>query len=196
MKLVLFKDRSEERKYEFVETVDTSIHDEINTIRQIDKFWSKTSYDYMFALDRMKSIMNSTGYDNLNDTDKKVCIKNAICTKEQAIALGYTEQEILLKGEEVGGFLKLARKSRIEKARRYISSLVIWKYWIYDQSNDLLATTKDMFENYIEGGNPSFIYWLQSINGYESTGFSSKSYYSEDIKNKFIAIIINGEINA
>lgn len=199
MKLVRMKNRQMvnsygevDPNYAFVETVDTDIHEELTSYTDFDVFGIKTGKDYMFLRAELITKCATDGFSNLVDYDKKTVAKYAACSFSDAMSVLSVDERSYYNKIIVAN-LKIARAERIEKCRQIAGSMVLDGIYTYAQINTFLDDTESLFEKYIKGANPEFIYWLNSTNTYTLTGFESKSYYIESLKNKLLGIVLNGD---
>jgi hypothetical protein len=84
------------------------------------------------------------------------------------------------------------RRLIIELMRREIGEDLRKELISNSDSNQFYIDSRDRLMEYEFTMNPSFYYWLTSTNGYESTGFTSKPYYSTDRLSRLLGIYNGG----
>jgi hypothetical protein len=134
-------------------------------------------------------IVSVGGFDNLDELNQSYAAKNYCVGPSDRIKL-FTESEqeeywyhFVINSEQ-------CRKERWDKAKAFVS----FRLSVTD-STDISLTTTQLNENYIKygiesnssDGNDGLIDWLESTGSYSGgTGFSSKTYYTEELKNGII----------
>lgn len=195
MILIRLKDRTKGRVYKFVDLLDNDIHDDLNKIKYIDKFWNKTNHDFIIARNSIKNIGESLGgFDNLTDVEKKIYTEYSLSTKLQADSFGVSDEDRINNNKSVGEQLKTSRNNRVENARKNIGSDVLDQSLSYAESNLMYDDTKELFNKYIVAGDVEFLDWINSTGNHIGAGFSSKIYYTDDRKQMLIDIVITGKL--
>ena len=180
--------------YSFVNTIEIGTQDDITSYQNLDVFGVKTGRDFMFVRDEMIALITTDGgFSTLSTEDQLIVARWSACAKNDALTL-ITADERKAYNMNTVAELKKSRSRRIELARQIIGNRILDGDMTYADSNDMLSSTEALFDNFVTGANPAFIYWLNSINGFELNGFASKSYYNEAVKNELIDIVVNGKI--
>lgn len=153
---------------------------------RIDELEKDFLYRRQMAIEYITSI---GGFDNLTELDKPYAAKNyCVGSTDRDKIFTSSEQEehwyhFVVNSEN-------CRKERWDKAKSYAS----FRLSVID-SNDLALSTSSLNENYIKygiessslDGNSGLIDWLNDSGSYSGgTGFSSKPYYTTEIKNGII----------
>jgi hypothetical protein len=174
------KDSLIDPNYEFVDVVDTEIHEDITSIENLNVFGLATGCDEIVVLTALGTEMAMKGgFANLSPSEKNIIVSCAICTLEEALTHGLSESEFDLCIDILAEMAMKGRKKRIERIRKDMSRELKKGRMTYAESNALLADTRDLFNDYITGNNPAFKTWVE-------TDFSSKPYFTEDRKNDFL----------
>jgi hypothetical protein len=175
--------------YQFAETLDLVKYTDVTSASGWEKY-GKHKYDEIFVREQIQAI---TFDACVTDEDKLACVNYSACTPIQSLTVtGVDESYIDDCNKKMARILKGARASRIEAIREEIGNEVLRGTFTYAESNTFLDDVKDIEEKYIMGGNPLFVYWLMYTNGYESTGYDSKAYYTAARKTLYIDILVNG----
>lgn len=179
--------------YDFVDIVDQSIHNDITSIESINTFGPLTKRDFITLVAEIKALLISKGgFINLTTAEKLVVAKLAICTEAEALSVGISSETFEEYIDNLASKNKKAREKRVEVARKDFSRELKRGTMTYAQSNALLVDTRDLFNDYIIGNNPAFVSFITSTNEYLTTGFSTKTYYTLERKQRLIDRIVNG----
>lgn len=179
--------------YEFVDVVDSDLHDVITSIETIYAFGLLTGRDYITFLTEIKTlIISKGGFSGLTEQEKNIISRLAMCTDAEALTVGVTSEQFDTYIDTLADKTRSAREKRVELARKDFSKELKRGTMTYTQSNSLLIDTRELFNDYMVGNNPAFIYFITDTNGYESTGFSSKAYYTADRRQRLIDRIVTG----
>lgn len=193
MILVRHKDKTEGRKYEFVDVLDSNIHDDINEIKYIDKFWSKTKHDYQISRDAIKSIGDSSGgFGSLSDREKLIYVKHSLSLKSESDSFSVSNKDRISYNENVSELLSITRKNRFLKAMKRMNSEVLDGNMSSLEMGSMHSDIIDMVNKYINIGDSDLSDWITSSGKHTVlTGFRSKIYYSllrEQILTDYIII--------
>jgi len=182
-------------EYQFKENLDENYVDSTDVYMWFEapNFSDK---DYLWCREQaIIYIHNIGGFGNLtNDTHKQIGVKNFCVGEEDRLTI-YTVEEQELFWFDFAMKSEKCRSDRWDKAKSYAS----FRLSIQD-SNDLAEETMDLNMLYIKYGIDSFVKdgkwgltdWINSNGIYSENGFSTKSYYSETIKNGLDNILQNG----
>lgn len=133
-------------------------------------------------------------WSSISEEEKKELVRHNIAPTEEDKLLYYTIEEQKINFFEL---LRLEKQARF-KRWEYAKQLIAFEYRL-NQMNQLLMyqDTKLYKDDFIDADLPYLIYWIMSgvlielgID-FTNNGFSSKTYYSEDIKNKILSILLN-----
>lgn len=133
-------------------------------------------------------IISVGGFDNLSELDKSYAAKNyCVGPIDRDKIFTNIEQEEYWYHFVVNS--EICRKDRWDKAKSFAS----YRLSITD-SSDLAVSTSLLNENFIKYGIENFAEdnqdglfdWLKNEGNFTANGFSSKSYYTEELKNGII----------
>ena len=172
--------------YEFVDTFDENIHENIHTIENLSFVKDITIKDFNFIRNCILSlIITKGGFDNLTYNEKIISSRWLLCTESQALSIGVSSESYDLYIDSLLDGTKESRRLRVEAARKDFGKEIVKGTLSYVDSNLLHTDTKGLFESYVDANNQDFINWINYT-------FETKSYYTPDRKQKLINRIING----
>lgn len=151
--------------------------------------------DYIFMRDSFKANI-LPAWDSISNLDKKALVGMVVYPntfQQSDIDALFSAPEQLENWKNLVLNARDARNSRWRAAARTLSF-----YMTQAASLDLYVSTVNYSLSFIDAGAPHLTYWF--TNGvyaplgidFSAAGFAQKSYYSADIKNLYLDIIVNG----
>jgi hypothetical protein len=173
--------------YQTKEVLDEGYADITNVYHwfKLDELDKDFLYRRQMAIEYIISV---GGFDNLSELDKSYAAKNyCVGPIDRDKIFTNIEQEEYWYHFVVNS--ESCRKDRWDKAKSFAS----YRLSITD-SSDLAVSTSLLNENFIKYGIENFAEdnqdglfdWLKSEGNFTANGFSSKSYYTEELKNGII----------
>lgn len=173
--------------YQIKEVLDVNYQDITNVYHwfKIDELEKDFLYRRQMAIEYIISV---GGFDNLSELDKSYAAKNyCVGPIDRDKIFTNIEQEEYWYHFVVNS--EICRKDRWDKAKSFAS----YRLSITD-SSDLAVSTSLLNENFIKYGIENFAEdnqdglfdWLKNEGNFTANGFSSKSYYTEELKNGII----------
>lgn len=174
-------------KYQFKTVLDVDYTD-ISSINNWFSVGTELNYDYLKIRNGAKQYVTDIGYSGLTDETEKILASQQFLIDKGYRDLCHTEEQ---QYKYWGKFINSSKDCRTE---RWYNAKAYTSFTLSElDSVDLALSTKELSENYIEYNIPYLFDWLNGEGQYSGgTGFSTKSYYTEDLKNNILNKL-NGE---
>jgi hypothetical protein len=183
-------------RYQFKEVLDSDYED-ISSIRNWFDAPGYANVDYIYSKDGATGYMNNNGgFSSLSENDRIQLSKN-FCVDKADRDTVISDDEQKFSWDIFVYNSQNARNRRWNMARSFISYILT-----PSDSSDLGDATDTLTSRYlryaieseVEDGKPGLYDWIKDENYYSGgTGFSSKSYYSTDLRDGIIDRL-NGDI--
>ena len=174
--------------YQVKEVLDVDYLD-ITNVTHWFSLQTELGKDYLFCRSNATEYINTVGFDNLTQKDKKLSSENFCVDKS-------CRDTVLNDNEQEYCWSIFVQKSREARVLRWGKSKVYVSYRLQpEESNNLAVDTILLSERYVEYGIETFVTdgevglidWLEGSNIYDDgSGFSSKGYYTEELKKGII----------
>lgn len=160
-----------------------------STIIIIAREWRNTYIDFNAARGQMGvELATAGGFSALTDYQKKIVSRWFLAASEDRLTV-ITLDEDKANWEFLTEETLIARKARLEAARRKMS------FFLFpDNSDDLYDDVQTLFDAYQTANKTDIIDYINNTPGsaYESNGFAQKGYYSDELKDIFNDVVVNG----
>jgi len=182
-----------------VATGSVSGYSDINSIENWNKFGGLVTKDHIELTRALQLMCLETGFENLTNAEKDIIIEHNAYAKSARHLNADSEKITYLMTQEMT--LTEAKAFLIEKwwehwtehvkickERWYCIVKVVVKYLNFEDANDVLNTTLDLIEYYIDSGRIGIEYgdersglldYIDSVNDYASIGLEYNSYVLE-----------------
>lgn len=168
---------------------------QINTFAAWTEGCRLLNKDYIFCREAIKANMLPV-WSDLSSAEKKFLLGMVVYpggTTQEEIDASFNASEQLENWKNLTMRARDARNARWRAAARTLSF-----YLPQLDSLDLYSSTVNYSLSFIDAGAPHLTLWF--INGtyaplsldFSSSGFAQKGYYTADIKNLYLDIIVNG----
>lgn len=178
----------------FSGSLDTNRYDDITS----NKNWfeiGRNTYDYIFCRNQIMTRTSVIGFSGLTQTEKEYA--------SRVYAVGPTERnEVHSENEQENNWGEFVNNMVVSRYNRWTAA----KNWIgfkleTSDSIDLAKSTDSLSEEYkkygIENnasdGTDGLFDWLENTSSYSGgTGFSGKTYWTQEYQDKLMDILRNG----
>jgi len=164
-----------------------------STIVNWDKYSRQSGLNYSAIRSEIKTLTftiagaDLSGWNNLTIAEKTIASKYCVLPFSLRVSV-VGEAQDKVNWDELLNQTLLDRTLKIERMRKEIGDDLRKETLTYAQSDQFFMDTSTLIDAYRAVMNPAFNYWLESTNGYESTGFASKPYYTLDRLTRLMAI--------
>lgn len=179
-------------------------YEDITSVKNWDNYSIRLEKDYLFIRQRIKELVDIPFIDkdgNEQNQSNFLNLDDGIIASKYFLVSKNVRDQFLSESEQEFYWNELVQKSqecrkiRWEKAKTYISFKLSPQH-----SSDLAISTSELCNNYInyniisksKDGISGLFDYLKGIEDFSTSGYPSKSYWSQVDQNKLMDILENG----
>lgn len=156
-------------------------------IINIAKHWKRDFVDFNKARGQMGvELAVAGGFNAVTDYEKKIASRMFLAAEADRTTVIDTDTD-KKNWDVLVGNTKKARSKRLETARAKISF-----YLTQEESDDLYDSVQNHFNAYVVANKSNIIKYMNNVAPYDTDGFAQKSYYSDNLKDIFNTIVVDG----
>lgn len=179
--------------YNFSSSLDTNVYDDITS----NYNWMTlglSHYDYLFCRNQIMMWTSVNGFSGMTQLEKEIAASNFVVGKSD-------RDTIFSNTEEQSNWKTFIESSQNARERRWKAAKAYISYVLAPSDGlDIAITTNKLSGEYItygiedvaSDGVDGLLDWIGNTGSYTETGFSSKSYWTQEAQDNMLTILKDG----